>query len=208
MSDWIEYDGKKYFEESYLLAANASTRRRRAQLAAAKSDVARLTDERDCALAGARASDDERAQAVESMRKAMAEVERLKGVIARTAEELRDKQHEDDLVVASRDAEIERLKGILRDVVTEAGGLAAPGVSTDFLSYAPAEVRGVIARLRAALRETREALAFVIGDHSVPSDCYSSGPVTGTPLDAICPSCRGMAVLARYAGLAGEVENG
>ena len=63
-------------------------------------------------------------------------------------------------------------------------------------------------QLRAALRETREALAFVIGDHSVPGDCYSSGPVTGTPLDAICPSCRGIAVLARHAALAEGGERG
>lgn len=64
------------------------------------------------------------------------------------------------------------------------------------------------AQLRTALRETREALVFVIGDHSVPGDCYSSGPVTGTPLDAICPSCRGVAVIARHAGLAEGGERG
>ncbi len=141
-----------------------------AKLAAAKADVARLTDERDRALAGARASDDERAQAVESMREATAEVERLKGEIALSA-----------LFYAR--------------AINENGKAATAAGEMAVL-------------LRAALRETREALAFVIGDHSVPSDCYSSGPVTGTPLDAICPSCRGVAVLARYAGLAGEVENG
>ena len=53
--------------------------------------------------------------------------------------------------LAVANAEIERLKGILRDVVTAAGGLAAPGVSVEFLSHAPAEVAGQIERLKAEM---------------------------------------------------------
>jgi hypothetical protein len=66
------------------------------------------------------------------------------------------------------------------------------------------EAREENGRLRTALCETREALEFVIGDHNIPGDCYSTGPVTGTPLDAVCPSCSGIRVLARHAALAGE----
>lgn len=45
----------------------------------------------------------------------------------------------------------------------------------------------------AALREREAALAklleWVVGDHNAPSDCFSTGPMTGTPKDDLCPAC-------------------
>lgn len=33
------------------------------------------------------------------------------------------------------------------------------------------------------------ALEWLVGDHNAPSDCFSTGPITGTPKDDLCPAC-------------------
>ena len=71
--------------------------------------------------------------------------------------------------------------------------------------------REVIPRLRAEFaaaneREAalRRALERVVGDHHAPSDCYSTGPLTGTPMDEMCPSCDAIRILALTPGEALE----
>lgn len=58
------------------------------------------------------------------------------------------------------------------------------------------EMRARIAAFEAELavaREREAALAelleWVVGDHNAPSDCFSTGPITGTPKDDLCPAC-------------------
>lgn len=46
MSDWIEQDGKKYFEEGYLRASNAAVARRDETIAALEAENARLREAR------------------------------------------------------------------------------------------------------------------------------------------------------------------
>ncbi len=38
-------------------------------------------------------------------------------------------------------------------------------------------------------------LRHVIGEHTAPADCYSSGPVYGDARDDVCPSCVALRVL-------------
>lgn len=132
-------------------------------------------------------------------------------------------------------AEADVLRAELRGVITNAGGLAAEGVSDEFLCHAAAEVKSVVAfknaelvrlashardnldaaltagevaiQLRAALRETREALVAtqMAMLHSVDAGCTDY-------LDA-CDDAgqfwygsleRAQSVLAKHAALAGE----
>lgn len=54
-------------------------------------------------------------------------------------------------------------------------------------------------RLRAAESDNANLLRQllrVVGDHSAPKDCYSTGPLTGTALDHSCPSCEALSMLA------------
>ena len=73
---------------------------------------------------------------------------------------------------------------------------------------AEAKLRAELELLRAeneALRKDAEQLAYflrrVIGDHYAPNDCYSTGPMTGTVSDHICPSCEGLKYLYHRAAL-------
>lgn len=47
MSDHIEVDGRKYFHESYLQGANATSKRRGERIAELEAQLAAVTDERD-----------------------------------------------------------------------------------------------------------------------------------------------------------------
>lgn len=51
----------------------------------------------------------------------------------------------------------------------------------------------------AALEAERDALAalaeWMVGDHNAPTDCYSTGPMTGTPKDDLCPACAAIRLL-------------
>lgn len=119
-----------------------------------------------------------------------------------------DPSHDMMKRIAALTAEVERLKGEL-DRVRDLAEHDRAAFSDTACVYRTAlrETREAQDKLRTALRETREALEFVIGDHNIPGDCYSTGPVTGTPLDAVCPSCSGIRVLARHAALAGEEKS-
>lgn len=49
----------------------------------------------------------------------------------------------------------------------------------------------------AEVARLREALGRVIGDHTAPSDCFSTGPLTGNPvMDSACPACDAIAALS------------
>jgi hypothetical protein len=50
--------------------------------------------------------------------------------------------------------------------------------------------------LRTRIAQLEDHLKRVIGDHHAPSDCYSTGPLTGTPLDEMCPSCAALTALS------------
>jgi hypothetical protein len=80
----------------------------------------------------------------------------------------------------------------------------------------PSHLHGKLDALRAQLAavtrerdELKAHLVRVIGWHNAPSDCYSTGPVTGTALDDVCPSCEALRMLAkRTAPSAGESREG
>lgn len=50
MSDWIMHDGKKYFEEGYLIMANKSAERRGKRIKELESFVKDIRDGFDCDL--------------------------------------------------------------------------------------------------------------------------------------------------------------
>ena len=56
-----------------------------------------------------------------------------------------------------------------------------------------------IANLKELLGEVREVLEFAkVGlFHYVPEDCWSTGPLTGNPIDDLiaCPGCRSLALI-------------
>lgn len=50
-----------------------------------------------------------------------------------------------------------------------------------------------------ALRDRVSSLTVhlrrVIGDHNAPHDCFSTGPLTGTAADVLCPACAALRFL-------------
>ena len=71
-----------------------------------------------------------------------------------------------------------------------------------------AAVLGLLAKEKKeneALRKDVERLGYilrrVIGEHCAPNDCYSTGPITGTVADHVCPSCEGLKYLDSRAAL-------
>ena len=46
------------------------------------------------------------------------------------------------------------------------------------------------------IERAREQIVWMLGDHIAPNDCYSTGPLTGTPIDNLCPSCYAHTILA------------
>jgi len=60
-----------------------------------------------------------------------------------------------------------------------------------------ASMQSDVAGLKAMVNELRIQLNRVIGMHCAPSDCYSTGPLSGDALtDMSCPSCEGEELLA------------
>lgn len=61
----------------------------------------------------------------------------------------------------------------------------------------------LVATLLEALKEGRRA----IGEHSAPTDCYATGPLTGDPLRDLveCPAC---SFISMYDAAIAKVEQG
>jgi sigma54-dependent transcription regulator len=87
MSDWIERDGKKYYEEGYLILANQNTKRKDEELAEARRQLEEAWSEfRDLSMRGGSAVSDLQTQLAASQQR---ERELREGYIANAEFDLR-----------------------------------------------------------------------------------------------------------------------
>ena len=48
------------------------------------------------------------------------------------------------------------------------------------------------------IKKLTYTLRRVIGEHTAPTDCYSSGPFYGDARDDVCPSCEAIKLLKEF----------
>ena len=104
---------------------------------------------------------------------------------------LKEKKSGDD-VITNLEKEIEALHAELQ--CAEAIARATDGQDADDRKIID-EMDIEIVALRAKVSSLAVHLKRVIGDHNAPHDCFSTGPLTGTAEDDLCPACEALRLL-------------
>jgi len=104
---------------------------------------------------------------------------------------LKEKKSGDD-VIANLEKEIESLHAELQ--CAEAIARATDGQDADDRKVID-EMELEIMEQRTRVDSLTVHLKRVIGDHSAPHDCFSTGPLTGAAADDLCPACEALKFL-------------